>query len=243
MTVAKDGDSLPTPSNSIPPMGRVFPDVSLLKSPDKGGEGKVDGSVHDLGVKMGEIGGNLGRIRKEGEGSVSSRIHSFPQTQASPTKGGALSPLAFPPASQFPRMHGTPMLGLAACPAVMVVDDSTEVTNALSRVLDAKGYRALPFFNSADALAWLEVNHRLDPPAVVLVDVHLPDGSGIDLARRARDLLGDDIPVVVVSGDTSIENLRLLPDSGATLFVAKPFHVPTLLTKLRTWANGIASTL
>lgn len=145
--------------------------------------------------------------------------------------------------------HGGGMLdgmlgwGQRACPAVMVVDDSPLVTNALSRVLDAKGYRAVPFMNSADALAWLEVNHKTDPPAVVLVDVHLPDGSGIDVARRARQLLGDEVPVVAVSGDTSIEMLKVLPESGVTLFVAKPIHVATLLSKLRVWASGVGTTV
>lgn len=116
--------------------------------------------------------------------------------------------------------------------AMLIVDDSPAVTHALSRILDAAGYRAVPCLTMAEAITWMHRHSQWSPPAAVIVDIHLSDGSGLDLAREAKRILPS-TPVLVISGDTSIENLRALPDSGATLFLAKPVHVPTLLEQIR----------
>ena len=58
--------------------------------------------------------------------------------------------------------------------------------------------------------------------------MHLPDGDGIDLTRRLRNKLGAGVPIVVVSGDTSLETLRRLESAGATRFVAKPISLTVL---------------
>lgn len=174
------------------------------------------------------------------------------------TRGGAAPPLfphpplpltppvapgAFPPDAEGRRgsresrraevvAFGGIEWGGGGWPKVLIVDDAEDVTRALSRVLDVRGYRSRPFGTLAGGADWLERHARIDPPAVVLVDIHLPDGNGLDLARRARELLGPGAVIIVLSGDTSIENLRALPDTGTSLFVAKPLHVPTLLTFL-----------
>lgn len=118
---------------------------------------------------------------------------------------------------------------------VLILDDSAETAKALDRVLVSAGYKPVICPTLADAMAWVE---RAEPghcPVAMLVDIHLPDGNGLDFAHRARTVLGAEVPVVVLSGDTSIENLRALPE-GQTLFVAKPFHMPTLLNRLAGWS-------
>lgn len=116
-------------------------------------------------------------------------------------------------------------------PLVVVVDDAIPIARGLARVLESKGYRTLVFSTAAETRAWLE--NAPEAPAALLVDVHLPDGSGIALAKDARALFADATSVIILSGDTSIENLRALPEAGAHLFIAKPVHVPTLLTQLQ----------
>ena len=50
-----------------------------------------------------------------------------------------------------------------------------------------------------------------------------------------RELLGPDVPIIVVSGDTSMEVINALSHVGATYFFSKPLNVPNLLERLKEW--------
>ena len=75
-------------------------------------------------------------------------------------------------------------------------------------------------------------------PAAAVIDIHLPDGSGLDLIRQLRPHWGDDLPIVILSGDTSIETLRQFPELGATYFFSKPANAARLLDHLKRWTAG-----
>jgi len=55
------------------------------------------------------------------------------------------------------------------------------------------------------------------------------------LTRRLRDLLGPAAPLVILSGDTSLETLNSLPHVGATYFFPKPVRGAELVARLREW--------
>jgi CheY-like chemotaxis protein len=114
--------------------------------------------------------------------------------------------------------------------AVLVVDDNPGVTRALSRLLEQNGYRAAVCHTGAEALAYARC-HR---PAAALVDIHLPDVCGLALSSELRAHFGEGAcPIIVLSGDASIENLKRLPDAGASYFLSKPFKSEHLVERLK----------
>ena len=112
---------------------------------------------------------------------------------------------------------------------ILIVDDHLPVTKALARLMKNAGYDPIPFNGAAEALTWIETSK---PDAAVL-DIHLPDMNGLLLAQKMRQRLGNEIPIIVVSGDTSMETLNSLPHVGATYFFSKPLSSASLIEQLR----------
>jgi DNA-binding response OmpR family regulator len=79
---------------------------------------------------------------------------------------------------------------------------------------------------------------RANGCAAALVDIHLPDLSGLVVAQKLREMLGPDAPIVVVSGDTSMEVINALPHVGATYFFSKPLNVAYLLERMKEWVGN-----
>ena len=79
---------------------------------------------------------------------------------------------------------------------VLVVDDHVQVNTSISRVIRAEGYATLSVFSGADALALLSAT----PPDLVILDVNLPDMSGISVLKAIRaDPKTSTLPVVMFS--------------------------------------------
>ncbi|HEX8522388.1 MAG TPA: response regulator [Tepidisphaeraceae bacterium] len=117
---------------------------------------------------------------------------------------------------------------------ILVVDDNTNVTQALVLLIQRAGYNAVGCHNGTDALACVETTK----PSAAVVDVHLPDMNGLILAQKLRVVLGKDVPIIVVSGDTSMETLNSLSHVGATYFFSKPLSSQSLLKHLKTLLSG-----
>lgn len=112
---------------------------------------------------------------------------------------------------------------------ILVVEDNRLVTSSLATLLRGEGYDPVVFDNGAPALTYLQANR----PDMALIDIHLPDICGLDLAQELRQAYGSDVPVIIISGDTSLETLRALPAAGANYFFSKPVNAAHLLTFLR----------
>jgi len=112
-------------------------------------------------------------------------------------------------------------------PAVLVVDDEVQIVRALTVVLRSAGYRVDAAGSREEALAALAVR----PPDAVVLDLVLPDGSGVDVCRELRSWSA--LPVLVLSavGDEG-EKVRAL-DAGADDYITKPFSTDELLARLR----------
>jgi two-component system KDP operon response regulator KdpE len=112
-------------------------------------------------------------------------------------------------------------------PRVLVVDDEPQIVRGLRVVLRNAGFRVDSAGTKKEALDAL--SHR--PPDAVLLDLVLPDGSGVDVCRQVREW--SRVPIVVVSavGDER-EKVRAL-DAGADDYVTKPFGSDELAARLR----------
>jgi DNA-binding response OmpR family regulator len=115
--------------------------------------------------------------------------------------------------------------------AVLVVDDNPHVNKALAILLKQAGFVPIPCHRGADALDYCS---RFDtPPCAAVVDVHLPDISGLVLAQKLRARFGSSTPIIVVSGDTSMETINSLSHVGATYFFPKPVSAAALVEELK----------
>jgi two-component system KDP operon response regulator KdpE len=110
---------------------------------------------------------------------------------------------------------------------VLVVDDEAQIVRALRTSLQGAGYEVDVATTAAEALARAAAH----PPTGVILDLILPDGSGIDVCRELRRWTN--VPVLVLSalGDEQ-EKIAAL-DAGADDYVTKPFGIEELLARLR----------
>ena len=74
-------------------------------------------------------------------------------------------------------------------------------------------------------------------PDIALIDLHLPDLSGLELSRELRQTHGDGLPIIIFSGDSSLETLKALSGVGATFFMAKPVNAPHLMECIKQWTG------
>ena len=76
-----------------------------------------------------------------------------------------------------------------------------------------------------------EVEARTHKPDLMLVDLGLPDGNGVDVIRHVR--AWSPVPIVVLSARTMEEQKIAALDAGADDYVTKPFSAPELLARIR----------
>jgi DNA-binding response OmpR family regulator len=111
---------------------------------------------------------------------------------------------------------------------ILIVEDSQPTASALAKVVDRAGFASKVCLNGSDALK-AATSEMFD---AALIDIHLPDLNGLALSSTLRNLLGEKAPIIVVSGDTSMENLNALQHVGATYFFSKPVSPKMLLHRL-----------
>jgi two-component system KDP operon response regulator KdpE len=110
---------------------------------------------------------------------------------------------------------------------VLVVEDEPGIRRILRVLLDAERYRVV----EADTAARADVEARTHKPDLMIVDLGLPDGSGLDVIRRVRTW--SPVPIVVLSARTMEEQKVAALDAGADDYVTKPFGAPELLARIR----------
>jgi len=117
---------------------------------------------------------------------------------------------------------------------ILVVEDDATTARALRSILKDAGYDPTICQLGTEALERVrEDKHREDKHAAAMIDVHLPDLSGLILAQQIRQIVGKDIPIIMVSGDTSMETLNSLQHVGATYFLSKPLNRKSLIELMK----------
>jgi FixJ family two-component response regulator len=110
---------------------------------------------------------------------------------------------------------------------IFVVDDDPAVRETLSMVLSVGGYQVICF---ADGAALLAVA-RTRTPACILLDVHIPGKSGLDILKELR---GEDYPapIFMISGQGDISMAVSAIKHGALDFIEKPFRGSEIVARL-----------
>ena len=118
---------------------------------------------------------------------------------------------------------------------VLVVDDEADFLATYERLLRREGFDVVTATSRAAGLAALAA----DMPHLVISDLRLPDGDGLDVVRAASSARHA-APVIVVTGYPSDETRRAALVAGATMFLAKPFAAAALLAAIRSSVGGPA---
>jgi two-component system, OmpR family, KDP operon response regulator KdpE len=112
-------------------------------------------------------------------------------------------------------------------PRVLVVDDEPQILRALETTLRGAGYDVETAATAQEALTKAAAR----PPEAVVLDLVLPDGSGVEVCRELRTWL--QAPILLLSVVTDEHEKVEALDAGADDYVTKPFGVEELLARLR----------
>lgn len=119
--------------------------------------------------------------------------------------------------------------------AVLVVDDDFMVARIHTQFVErTPGFRVVGVASTGDAA--LADIARLRPH-LVLLDVHLPDMTGIDVLRRLR-ASGDDVGVLVVTAAREADTVRAAASGGAVHYLVKPFDYDDLRVRLESFRTA-----
>lgn len=112
----------------------------------------------------------------------------------------------------------------------LVVDDDQEIAGVHSGFLLAHGgFDVVGVANSGGEA--LEKVRDLRPE-LMLLDIHLPDMSGIDVLRAARNLPGDPVDIIAITAARELETVRAAMAGGVLHYLVKPFNSKVLMHRL-----------
>lgn len=114
--------------------------------------------------------------------------------------------------------------------AVLVVDDQPDIRNVIAAILEAEGYRVATAANGREALDRLAAQ----PPALILLDLHMPVMTGWELHER---LVADGLPIAVVFMTAGEQACIEAERCGAAGCLPKPFELDDLVGVVRRFAD------
>ena len=115
----------------------------------------------------------------------------------------------------------------STAPLVLVVEDEPQMRRFLRVALEAEGYRVVEALGAADGIRHA-AGHN---PELVLLDLGLPDGDGVDVTRTLRTWTT--VPVIVLSARGQEGDKIAALDAGADDYLTKPFSTGELLARMR----------
>ena len=116
---------------------------------------------------------------------------------------------------------------VAAPCTILVVDDEQAIQTAMQSLLTSWGYQVIPAGSTAQMLE--QVATLANPPGLIISDYRLRDGEdGITAIRRLQSEFNDEIPGMLITGDTAPDRLKEAQESGFLLL-----HKPVSNSKLR----------
>lgn len=116
-------------------------------------------------------------------------------------------------------------------PSVLVIDDDPDTREYLSALVNQLANVSV--IEASDGIEGIKIlaGHSID---LVLCDWNMPNMNGIEFLSQARDLPGHaQLPIVMITGESSRDRVMEALQSGITDYVMKPFSLDNLMTKLK----------
>ncbi len=113
---------------------------------------------------------------------------------------------------------------------ILIAEDQTDVRDFLSAVLTGAGYEIVEAADGAAVLTRL----AYAPPALVLMDLHMPVMDGLEALRRIRSVEAwADVPVLFLTASDLTEDIVTARRLGARGYLVKPIRAATLLARVK----------
>src|SRR5579863_6460173 len=113
--------------------------------------------------------------------------------------------------------------------AILIVDDSLTVRMDLSEALEAAGFRTIPCATLTEARSALAI----ETPALIVLDVLLPDGDGVDLLKEIQLSPLAKTPVLMLSTEGEVKDRIRGLQRGAADYVGKPYDIDYVVARAR----------
>lgn len=118
---------------------------------------------------------------------------------------------------------------MADIATVLLVEDDALLRDAFRMLLEDGGYSVVEASTAAEALS----RSREISPAAILLDMGLPDRSGLDVTREMRDMPDlADVPIIALTGHAGSAEERACLEAGCTGYLAKPVEPSLLLERV-----------
>lgn len=111
---------------------------------------------------------------------------------------------------------------------ILVVEDSDRIARMVERALASQGHTVVIAANLASANTHFELE-RFD---LAIIDIGLPDGSGLEWCRKTR-AAGSNMPILILTARSSVDDRVSGLDAGADDYLGKPFAVDEFLARIR----------
>lgn len=115
----------------------------------------------------------------------------------------------------------------STAPLILIIEDEAPIRRFLRASLAEEGYR----FNEAESAREGLRLASSQPPELIILDLGLPDQSGLEVLKQIRDWSG--VPIIIVSARGQEGDKVLALDSGANDYLTKPFGVGELMARIR----------
>ena len=112
-------------------------------------------------------------------------------------------------------------------PTILVVDDSTQILRLTTDYLVHAGFKVVTAGTAEGALRL----SRLERPDLLILDLGLPDGDGLDVARAVRRT--SDLPIIMLTARTEETDTLIGLELGADDYITKPFSPRELVARVR----------
>jgi two-component system KDP operon response regulator KdpE len=110
---------------------------------------------------------------------------------------------------------------------ILIIDDEVQIRRLLEITLSSNGYKISEASTGKDGLIAAATHH----PALIILDLGLPDTDGIEILKKLREWYLK--PIIILSVRNSEEDIIQALDNGASDYLTKPFRTGELLARIR----------
>lgn len=110
---------------------------------------------------------------------------------------------------------------------ILIVEDDKSINDILFHTLKSEGYTPYSTFTLKEAKEYLNINL----PALILLDLNLPDGNGFDLCKEINSTYS--IPIIILTAKNDIVDKVLGLELGADDYITKPFHIKEVISRIK----------
>ena len=119
---------------------------------------------------------------------------------------------------------------------ILLAEDERALSRAIIKIFEKNNYSADPVYDGKEALDYLESGNY----DVLVLDIMMPVLDGISVLKKIR-AAGNNIPVLMLTAKSEIDDKVLGLDSGANDYLTKPFDTKELLARIRAITRGTAA--